>query len=286
MERLLALAMGIMAGILFGLVAIFVRFLPQVDNVSIAFFRLFIGFWSLLLILYFKKELGEFFRLVRGYGWKHVALGALLALHFIFYIAGIKHTTVLHAAIFVNTTPIQSLVFTVLIFRIKPKRREIAAVFLGFIGVTVITLTEIVTLSGNIIGDIESFLAATFEAFYLIIGADLRKKVDARVLMASNCLLGSIVVFLYSLPFQGGIYAPLQLNVILILLALGVLPTAVAHTLYIASVKVLKPYETSTVVLLEPITASLLALILFNEVPGINSIIGSILIATAIILLF
>lgn len=286
MERMLGLVMGIMAGVFFGLVAIFVRFLPQVDNVSIAFVRLFIGFWSLLLILYFKREIKQFFRLVKDYGWKHVVLGILLALHFIFYIASIKHTTILHAAIFVNTTPIQSLVFTTLIFRLKPKRREAIAVILGFIGIIIITLTEITTLGGNIIGDMEAFLAATFEAFYLIIGADLRKKVDARVLMTSNCLLGSIVVFLYSLPFQSSIHAPLQLNVILILLALGILPTAIGHTLYIASVKVLKPYETATVVLLEPVSASILAVILFNEIPQINSIIGSILIAIAILLLF
>jgi len=67
---------------------------------------------------------------------------------------------------------------------------------------------------------------------------------------------------------------------------LGILPTAVGHTLYIVSVKVLKSYEAATLALLEPVSASLLAVILFNEVPGINSIIGSILIATAIILLF
>ena len=157
---------------------------------------------------------------------------------------------------------------------------------LGFTGILIIALTEFATLSGNIIGDLEALLAATFIAIYLNIGANLRKKVDAEVLMVSNFMLGYITIFIYSLSIQGGIHVPLEFTTVLILLTLGILPTAIGHTLYIVSVKVLKSYEAATLALLEPVSASLLAVILFNEVPGINSIIGSILIATAIILLF
>jgi len=286
MRRSVALVIGIMAGIFFGSASIFIRLLPNVDSNSIAFARLFIGFWILLLILHFRREIKLFFQLIKNYSWKHIAMGIFLGLHFIFFVASVKHTTILHATIFVNTTPIQALIISTIIYGLKPSKRELFAILLGFAGILIIALTEITTLTGSIIGDLEAILAATFEAIYLNIGADLRKKIDAKILMVSNFMLGCIMVFLYSLPVQGGIHIPLEFNTLLILLALGLIPTAIGHTLYIASVKALKPYETATIVLLEPVSATILAVVLFSEIPAINSIIGSVLIAVAILLLF
>lgn len=286
MRKAVSIAIGIIAGFSFGTAPIFIRLLLNVDSNSIAFARLFIGFWALLLLIYLRNELKQFIRVLMNYNWKHILMGSLLGLQFIFFVASVKHTTILHATIFVNTAPIQALILSLILFRTKPSRREILSVLLGFTGILTITLTEKGVSAGNIIGDLEALLAATFEAFYLNLGADLRKRVNAKILMVSNFMIGFIVVYLYCIPAQGGIHIPLDYYTILILLALGLLPTAIGHTLYIASVKALKPYETAMMALLEPISASILAVILFNEIPGVNSIIGSILIALAILLLF
>ncbi|MGQ4832716.1 MAG: DMT family transporter [Candidatus Asgardarchaeia archaeon] len=286
MQRSLALLIGVTAGFSFGTAAIFIRYLPYVDSNTIAFARLFIGFLALLILLTARKQLPLLIKFIKQWGYKQVLMGVLLGLHFIFFVSSVKHTTVLHATIFVNTAPIQALIVSVLIFKIKPSRRDFLAIFLGFSGIIIITLSEAITPSGNIIGDLEAVLAAFFEAFYLNIGSDLRKEYNTDVLMASNFLLGSAVVFFYAIPIQGGIMTSLSINEIVILLALGLIPTALGHSLYVASVKSLKPYETATMALLEPISASILALILFMEVPSIVSIFGSALIAIAILLLF
>jgi len=286
MQRIKSLGMGITAGLAFGTAAIFIRLLPSIDSNTIAFARLFIGFLGLLALISFKKEFRTFVRFFFKYNWKRIVMGILLGFHFIFFVASVQHTTVLHATIFVNTTPIQALVISIIALKIKPTLREVTSVILGFAGVLVIALAEFSTSSGNLVGDIESLISATLIAIYLNIGADLRKKIDTRVLMTSNFLLASFAVFFFALPVQGGIFIPLEYNVILILLALGLIPTAIGHTLYVASVKALKPYEIATVTLLEAVSATILAAILFGEIPGPFSIVGAIFIAVAIFLLF
>ena len=286
MQRSFALLIGITAGFSFGTAAIFIRFLPNLDSNTIAFARLFIGFWALLLLLSFRKQASLLFKFIKTWNYKQILMGVLLGLHFIFFVASVKHTTVLHATIFVNTAPIQALIVSALLFKVRPSRRDIVAILLGFSGIIVITLSEAANPTGNIVGDLEAVLAAFFEAFYLNIGADLRKKFNTDVIMASNFLLGSLIVFLYAFPVQGGIQLSLTLYEVIVLLALGLIPTALGHSLYVASVKSLKPYETATMALLEPISASILALILFSEIPSVISIFGSALIAIAILLLF
>jgi len=286
MQRNMALGLSVIAGISFGTAAIFIRLLSMLDSTSIAFARLFIGFLGLLVLLYFRREIKEFIHFAKSYSWKHIIMGALLGIHFIFFVASVQHTTVLNATIFVNTTPIQALIISVIFLKVKPSARDVFSVLLGFSGITLIALSEaVIAGSDNITGDIEALIAAGIIAVYLTIGADLRKETEALVLMTSNFLLGALVIFFYSLPVQGGIFIPLELSVILFLLGLGLIPTAIGHTLYVVSVKVLKPYEIATITLLEALSATILAAILFSEIPSLFSVVGAVLISIALLML-
>lgn len=96
-------------------------------------------------------------------------------------------------------------------------------------------------------------------------------------------LLTAVFVGFFSFPAQsGGITVPVGLAMIIPLIGLGVLPTAGAHTLYFSSLSNLKPFETATMALLEPIGATLLGLALFQEQPGFLFVAGSALILLGI----
>ncbi|MDI6690280.1 MAG: EamA family transporter [Candidatus Bathyarchaeota archaeon] len=58
---------------------------------------------------------------------------------------------------------------------------------------------------------------------------------------------------------------PTSIDVVLPLVGLGMLPTAAAHTLYFSSLSNLKSFETATMALLEPVGATILGVILFQE---------------------
>lgn len=76
---------------------------------------------------------------------------------------------------------------------------------------------------------------------------------------------------------------PSQEGTVLPMLGLGLLPTAVAHTLYFSSLSNLKSFETATMALLEPIGATLLGVLLFQEIPAPVFVLGAIVVCTGIL---
>jgi drug/metabolite transporter (DMT)-like permease len=75
---------------------------------------------------------------------------------------------------------------------------------------------------------------------------------------------------------------PNNVETILFLVGLGILPTAIAHTLYFSSLSNLKSFETATTALLEPIGATVLGVIIFQEIPGPLFVFGAFLILLGI----
>jgi DME family drug/metabolite transporter len=80
--------------------------------------------------------------------------------------------------------------------------------------------------------------------------------------------LTAVIIGVLSIPGKSTVLTlPTQAGTILPLLGLGLLSTAVAHTLYFSSLSNLKSFETATMALLEPIGATILGIAIFQEVP-------------------
>ncbi|UCD96344.1 MAG: EamA family transporter, partial [Candidatus Bathyarchaeota archaeon] len=58
-------------------------------------------------------------------------------------------------------------------------------------------------------------------------------------------------------------------------IGLGVLPTALAHTLFFSSLSHLKSFEAAAMALFEPLSATLLGIVLFAEVPTVGITLGA-----------
>jgi DME family drug/metabolite transporter len=69
---------------------------------------------------------------------------------------------------------------------------------------------------------------------------------------------------------------------VLPLIGLGLLPTAIAHTLYFSSLSNFKSFETATMALLEPIGATILGIAVFQEIPAPIFTLGAVLIMSGI----
>ena len=65
-------------------------------------------------------------------------------------------------------------------------------------------------------------------------------------------------------------------KVSLALIGLDVLPTALAHTLYFSSLSSLKSFETATLALLDPITATLFGVFIFAEILHLPFVLGAV----------
>jgi len=289
--RKLALTEGITAGVLFGTAAIFIRFLQNLDAFSIAFWRLIIACLILAIILI---VLGKSFNsnLVRKNLKELLILSIFLALHFIFFISAVKDTTILNATVLVNTTPIFSIFVSSFLFHLKPSRLAIVGLTISFVGVCVIAYAETIIVdinaypenfSPSLKGDLEAVLAALVEAFYLNYGRKIRKQMAILPTMFPMYMLTATIVGVLGISATNKILTlPTEAEIILPLVGLGILPTAAAHTLYFSSLLNLKSFETATMALLEPMGATVLGIIFFQEIPAPMFVFGAVLILLGI----
>jgi drug/metabolite transporter (DMT)-like permease len=281
--RKLALIEGVTAGILFGTAAIFIRFLPSVDIFSIAFWRLIIACIALALLFFVLRRSFDL-RSVRKNIRNLLILSFFLGLHFIFFISAVKDTTILNATALINTTPIFSVFMSSFLFRLKPSRLAVLGVSISFAGICIIAYAETLTstavqlgsLSPSPRGDLEAILGALAEAFYLTYGKRLRNRMDILPTMLPMYLLAGIFVITLGIPVGAkGLTLPTGVATLLPLMGLGILPTAVAHTLYFSSLSNFKSFETATMALLEPIGATVLGAAIFREFPAPLFILGA-----------
>jgi drug/metabolite transporter (DMT)-like permease len=290
--RKLALTEGITAGVLFGTAAILIRFLQNLSAFYIAFWRLIIASLTLAVILIiFGKSFN--FNLVRKNLKELFILSFFLSLHFIFFISAVKDTTILNATVLVNTTPIFSMFVSSFLFKLKPSRLAILGLTISFLGVCVIAYTETIManantqseiFSGNLKGDLEAVLAALVESFYLNYGRKIRNQMTILSTMFPIYMLTAVIVGVLSIPVTNKILTlPTETAIILPLVGLGILPTAIAHTLYFSSLSNLKSFETATMALLEPVGATFLGMVLFQEIPQYLFVFGAALILLGII---
>jgi len=283
-----AIAEGITAGVFFGTAAIFIRLLRGVDVFSIAFWRLIIAAAALALILLGVRRTFNL-ELVRQNLRNLAILGVFLGLHFIFFVSAVQDTTILNATVLVNTTPIFSMFVSAYLFNSKPSRLAVLGLTISFLGICVIALADTFTkaetfgFSMHLKGDLEAVLAAVVETFYLNIGRKTRSQMPVLSTMLPIYLLSAVVVGVISVPVGASLAIPDQLSLILFLIGLGVLPTAVSHTLYFSSLSNLKSFETATMALLEPIGATLLGIAIFQEIPGVLFVLGAVLILLGLV---
>jgi drug/metabolite transporter (DMT)-like permease len=274
--RKLALTEGITAGVLFGTAAVFVRFLQRLDTFYIAFWRLIIACLALTVILIVLGKSFNF-NLVRKNLKELLILSFFLGIHFIFFISAVKDTTILNATVLVNTTPIFSMFVSSYLFNLKPSRLAVIGLTISFIGVCIIAYAETMIVnvdaypmgvSPSLKGDLEAVFASLVESFYLNYGRKIRNQMSIFSTMFPIYVLTAIIVGVLGIPAANKILTlPTEAEIILPLVGLGILPTAIAHTLYFSSLSNLKSFETATMALLEPIGATVLGVILFQETP-------------------
>jgi len=288
--RTRSLTEALVAGFAFGTASIFIRFLSLygVNSFSIAFFRLLIGVLILLVLIYgllpnkvgvktFDREILSDIRII-------IVMALALSLHFIFYIQSVIDTYIINATLLVNTTPILTLIMSYFLGVARVSRLDVASVSLGFLGAFIMVVNGLGG-GGTLIGDIEALIAALLYAVYIMAGKFLSIK-DTLSVMSAVYVFSIPVIFIYAIIVDVPIQFPIDsFWAIVFLFSLGIIPTAIGHTLFISSLKGLKPHETSLIGLLEPVSATIYSIFLFGELPPVYSLVGGVIIAFSIYLI-
>lgn len=280
-HRPTGLVVLLIASIFFGSSAIFIRFATQANAISLTFLRLSIATILMLLLALSHREL----KMLDRQDLLLVSLsGLLLSLHFATFILAVKETTVANATFLVNTSPVMLAVLSPLVIKERTTSQEILAVLVATFGIL------LVAHAGNGFrafgfGDISALLAAFFVAIYSMLGRRLRTGG-----MTTACYTTYVygVATLASLAMIGLLntqtFRTYDTQNILAILGLGIMPTAIGHTLYNYALGSVKTVTANLFPLMEPIIASLIAIVLFAEVPTLTQIGGYSLILAAVVI--
>ena len=213
--------------------------------------------------------------------WAAIAFaGIFLAGHFGLWFESLNHTTVASSTLILALQPAIALVGGLVFFKEKIDIRTVAAMGIAFAGVVVVGGGSFGGGSGALLGNILSFLAVVSVVLYLMIGQRNVKSINHWVYSFLVFLVAGITVAVFNLI--GGIaFTGYSGNDWMVFLMLAIFPTG-AHIIFNLLLNYVNTTTVSMSTLGEPIGASILAVILLNEVLTSVEMIGGVLIIAGI----
>jgi drug/metabolite transporter (DMT)-like permease len=212
-----------------------------------------------------------------------VASGVALALHFATWIASLSHTSVAASVLLVNTAPLFAIVLSLVFLREKPSRVLQIAIPLAMVGAAVIALGDRGSSPASLLGNLLAVAGAVTLATYQVIGRGLRATLPLNAYML--LVWGTATLTLAALVVGFGTrFAPFPPRTWLAFAALAVVPTLGGHGLTNRALRSLPAATVGLFLLGEPVIASLLAILLFDETPSTSTLVGGAIILAALAL--
>ncbi|MDR6225767.1 DMT family transporter [Desmospora profundinema] len=199
---------------------------------------------------------------MRGIGWI-LLFGLALAGYQVAYFSAVDRTLVSTATLLtVCTAPLLVAAFSAWKLREPLGSKTMLALGLGMAGVTlVIGIGGLIAIADSRfwMGNLLALGAAVCYGGYTLVGKHLVRWIPPFRTVAAAFVVGAVIL----LPFIG--WPPSSWVAWGLLLYLGVVPTALAYLLYMTGLKRTSATRASIAALLEPLTASLLAVWLLGE---------------------
>lgn len=262
--------------LMFGLTGVFGK-LAAASPAVIVFGRA--AFAVLALAVFARFASGTPWRKLESLDWRRLLLsGGLLAGHWVSFFIAVKVAGVAIATLGFASFPAFTVILEGLIFRERIRANEILLVALVSIGLV------LVTPDFNFASDATSGLLWAVGSGLLFALLSLTNRASSgRIPPVQAALCQNVVVALCLLPVAAQQLAEVQAIDWLWIGLLGVFCTGVAHSLFVASLAVIKARTAAVVFAMEPVYGITLAWLLFSETPTLRMLVGGTLIIVAII---
>lgn len=207
--------------------------------------------------------------------------GSFLGVHFALWITSLSYTSVASSVILVTLNPIFVALLAHILIKEKIGPRLTVCIAAAVAGALFMAASDWRSEAGSLYGDILALLGSLMMSGNLIIGREVRQRLDllpyifityttaALVLLAMGLAAGATFF-----PFSATTYA------LFALLALG--PTLVGHTSVNWALKYLPAAVLALVILGEPVGATTIAYFLLHEVPTAGRLAGGALVLAGI----
>ena len=263
------------AVLLFGLAGLFAKWI-NLPAIGIAFGRVLFSSIALGIYILVRKQS---FRVANRRDLLFLlCAGAILGFHWWSFLESVKLSSVAVGTITFSSFPLFVTFLEPLLFRRNLKMRNVIIAVIILIGV-LITIPEFSLENRVFIGILTGMASALAYAVLTLINKSIAEKYSGTVTAFYEQATAAVILFPFILS------AKLQPSAadLALLMFLGVITTALAHTLFINSLKTLPAQLAGICSSMETVYGILFALILLGEIPSIREITGAAVISGAVI---
>jgi drug/metabolite transporter (DMT)-like permease len=215
-------------------------------------------------------------------GWFFLS-GLFLSLHFAFWIASLKYTSVASSVVLVTTHPIFVGIGGWLFLKERIGINLVLGIALSVLGSGLISYGDMALSKEALMGDGLATLGAIAASGYLLVGRKMRKDQDLFSYIFPVYSIAGLILILLSLIFQKHFlgYSP---STYLYLFLLALVPQLIGHTTFNWALKYLPASMVAIAILGEPIGSTMLAYFILGEGLTILKVVGGVLIFTGILI--
>jgi drug/metabolite transporter (DMT)-like permease len=204
---------------------------------------------------------------------RFAGFGLITALHFVTYIASLNFTTIAHSLALTNTAPVFVTIFSAWFLHEPIARRKWFGVLVTVLGIGVLVGFEPHWSDRMLIGDGLALIAGVMYALYSVAGRSQRGRYG--LFTYTGTVYG--MAALWALPAALLNITPAGYNAasLLAVLAAGLVPLGIGHTLYNASLRRIHATAANLIVTQEVSGGILLGALFVGQIPGANEVIGA-----------
>ncbi len=259
--------------------AIFIR-LADAPPLVIAAYRLVIASVILILIASLKsrhslKDLS-----------RHDALLILLssvfvALHFALWITSLSYTSIASSVVLVTSHPVFVAAISYFLWGERLGKMAIGGIVVTLLGVIIINYGGFTFTERAFRGDLLALIAGLAMGAYLIIGGQVRARIDILPYLAL-IYTGATVILLATAIISGYSLTGYSTVTYVMMVLLALVPQLIGHSCLNLAVRLIPVTIVSVAILGEPVGATVLGYFILDEVPKASEIIGGFLILAGI----
>ncbi len=266
--------------------SILINLANDVPAIIISTYRLIIS--SIILLSWAKVKNVKLKTFNRKDFFIAILSSFFLSIHFYSWIASIKYTSIASSVTLVSTSPIFVLIFSLIFFREKPKKEMIIATILAVLGSTLIAYSDnspkkSLTYSDPLLGDALATIGAIAVSIYFLAGEHLRKYMATiqyiTLVYSFAALFTLFFALLSSQSFTG-----YKKSSYIYMFLMAIVPQILGHSSFNWALKHIKANAVAIATLGEPIGASVLAYIFFNQTVSTLQFIGMVIVLSSIAL--
>ncbi|NJN86666.1 MAG: DMT family transporter [Leptolyngbyaceae cyanobacterium SL_7_1] len=208
--------------------------------------------------------------------WYAIAAGVCLALHFATWITSLSLTSIVASATLVTTNPIWVALISWLWFREMPTRLTGLGIGVALVGgILIASGNSDITASQPVVGNLLALAGAMMASFYFLLGREAQRHGLTIGRYAAIAYTTGAIVLLPLPPLIGISYWGFPTAVYLYTLLMTLSAQVVGHTALNWSVRWTSPTLVALMLLFEPVGASILGYLIFQQAPGQSVLLGA-----------